>query len=138
MKTLNLELTGKASRNLALLSFVMLVADEILDAALWFFQTIIELIEYSFDLLAANVFNATDKQTEIIGFYLILGICLYGAYRLYHALPGYYQKFKTSLRITWLKYKKNTSGWWHLLSTSKKIEVVSFSIIGISSIILLF
>jgi hypothetical protein len=138
MKISNQELIGKASYNLAVLSFVMLISDEILDAALWFIHTSFEFIEYSFELLAENVFNATDKQTEIIGFYLILGMSLYGAYRLFRAIPGYYQKFMNSLRITWLKYKKNTSGWWHMLSTVKKIEVASLSIIGISSIMFLF
>ncbi len=130
MTILNLEMIEKASRKLVILSLLFLMSDEVLDSLLWLTYGLADFIEYSVEMGAENMLNTSDKQTEIIGFYLMLSASLYGAYRLFRALPHHYCQFKTRVKTSWMNPQQYSLVRWHMLSLIGKIELVTICMIS--------
>ncbi|NOQ14255.1 MAG: hypothetical protein GQ583_07240 [Methyloprofundus sp.] len=133
----------RVGRKFGVLFFVILMFDTLLDwflgiidIAIHLIHLIIELIEYSFLILLAQLFNFDQQQSEMIIVNATIIIALSLAYRLIPALPGLTLRVKQYLLSAWLRYIKRKSSCWQTMSLSHKIKC--FSAYSCGAICLLF
>lgn len=88
-----------------------------------------EWIEFALEELIDYIFHTDRQQSQIIVFYLMWFIVLYGLYRLWRALPGFYCRFKEQLLVASSRYKSYITSYWREHSSIQKIKwVTSFTV----------
>jgi hypothetical protein len=91
-------MTSLANRKL-LIQFILIgIVITMYDVMLHSFLTIVhiafEWFELALEELIEHIFHTNRQQSQIIVFYLLWSIALFGFYRLWRALPGFYKRFK--------------------------------------------
>jgi hypothetical protein len=87
----------------------------------WFELVLEEFIEH--------IFHTGRQQSQIIVFYLLWSIALYGLYRLWRTLPDFYSGFKERLLAASSQYKSHIISYWREQSSIMKIKwVTSFTV----------
>ena len=94
-------MTSLANRKI-LIQFILIgIVITMYDVMLHSFLTIVhitfEWFELALEELIEHIFHTSRQQSQIIVFYLMWLIALYGFYRLWRALPGFYNRFKEEL-----------------------------------------
>jgi hypothetical protein len=110
---------------------VVLIPDTVFGLLYEISHALFEVLEEGFDLLIEHLFHTGTHETQIIVFYLLLSLILYGLYRLWHLSLRWYSAFK----ITWARQKSNALLYWRESSVLRKIGIVSITLAAISFLI---
>ncbi|WAK04080.1 hypothetical protein [Methylobacter sp. YRD-M1] len=116
---------------LIVLSIVVLIPDTVFGLLLEISHALFEVLEEGFDLLIEHVFGTGRHETQIIVFYLLFSLVMYGLYKLWRFSRRWYSE----LKITWAEQKTNALLYWQESSLLRKIEIVVIGIITISLLI---
>ena len=112
-----------------LIGIVITMYDVMLHSLFTVMHIAFEWFELALEELIEHVFHTNRQQSQIIVFYLMWLIALYGVYRLWHALPGFYSRFKEQLLAASSQYKSHIICYWREQSSIQKIKwVTSFSV----------
>jgi hypothetical protein len=127
-----------ASRKI-LIQFILIgIVITMYDVMLHSFLTIVHLsfewFELALEELIEHIFHTSRQQSQIIVFYLMWLIALYGFYRLWRALPGFYNRFKEELLASISQFKSSVSSYWSELSTIQKIKWVTILLVSLSGL----
>jgi hypothetical protein len=110
---------------------VVLIPDTVFGLLYEISHALFEVLEEGFDLLIEHLFHTGTHETQIIVFYLLLSLILYGLYRLWRLSLRWYSAFKT----TWAQQKSNARLYWQESSSLRKIEIVAISLVVVSFLI---
>jgi hypothetical protein len=110
---------------------VVLIPDTVFGLLYEISHALFEVLEEGFDLLIEHLFHTGTHETQIIVFYLLLSLILYGLYRLWHLSLRWYSAFK----ITWARQKSNALLYWRESSVLRKIGIVSITMAAVSFLI---
>ncbi|WP_027158935.1 hypothetical protein [Methylobacter luteus] len=113
------------------IGFVVLIPDTVFGLLYEISHGLFEVLEEGFDLLVEHLFHTGTHETQIIVFYLLLSLILYGLYRLWRLSLRWYSAFK----ITWAQQKSNARLYWQESSSLRKIEIVAISLAVVSFLI---
>lgn len=113
----------KISEKFAFLFLVILMFDELLDMFLSACGHFYEAIEYSLDVLVEHFLHTSDPESELISFYLMMGLLLCLLLYLYRVFPRLLAHFNKYLHSAWAGYKQRSAKYWHHLSLLEKIEL---------------
>ena len=91
-----------------------------------------EWFELALEELIEHIFHTNRQQSQIIVFYLLVSIALYGLYRLWRAMPGFYSWFKKQLFAASALYKSHITNYWNEQSSIQKIKWVTSLTVSIS------
>jgi hypothetical protein len=112
-----------------LIGIVITMYDVMLHSLFSIVHISFEWFELALEKLIEHIFHTNRQQSQIIVFYLMWLIALYGFYRLWHALPGFYSRLKEQLLAACLQYKSCITGYWRDQSSIQKIKwVTSFTV----------
>ena len=122
-------MTSLANRKV-LIQFILIgIVISMYDVMLHSFFTIVhiafEWVELALEELIEHIFHTNRQQSQIIVFYLLWLIALFGLYMLWLALPGFYSRFKEELLASTSQIKSSISSYWTELSTIQKIKWVT-------------
>ena len=115
-----------------LIGIVITMYDVMLHSFLTIVHLSFEWFELALEELIEHIFHTSRQQSQIIVFYLMWLIALYGFYRLWRALPGFYSRFKDELLASTSQIKSSMSSYWSELSTIQKIKWVTFLLVSLS------
>ena len=88
-----------------------------------------EWIELALEELIEHIFHTNRQQSQIIVFYLLWSMALYVFYRLWRALPGLYNRFKTQFLAASSQYKSYIKHYWNEQSPIQKVKwLTSFTL----------
>ena len=91
-----------------------------------------EWFELALEELIEHIFHTNRQQSQIIVFYLLWLIALYGLYQLWRALPGFYSRIKEQLVFASLQYKSYLSSYWREQSSINKIKWLASLTVSLS------
>ncbi|MGR8998464.1 MAG: hypothetical protein ACU88J_05390 [Gammaproteobacteria bacterium] len=112
-----------------LIGIVIALYDVMLHSLFSIVHIAFEWLELVLEELIEHIFHTGRQQSQIIVFYLFWSIALYGLYRLWHALPGFYSGFKERLLAASSQYKSYIISYWREQSSIQKIKwVTSFTV----------
>ena len=96
-----------------------------------------EWIESTLDTLVEHIFHTELHQTQVIVFYLLAGMALYIAYRLWRVLSSLFCRLSNNMLTTWTQQKIRASIYWQELSLINKIKLVAViaSIVYLASLL---
>ena len=96
-----------------------------------------EWIESTLDTLVEHIFHTELHQTQVIVFYLLAGMVLYIAYRLWRVLSSLFCRLSNNMLTTWTQQKIRASIYWQELSLINKIKLVAViaSIVYLASLL---
>ena len=132
-------MTSLANRKI-LIQFILIgIVITMYDVMLHSFLTIVhitfEWFELALEKLIEHIFHTNRQQSQIIVFYLMWLIALYGFYRLWRALPGFYNRLKDELLTSISQLKLSISSYWTELSSIQKIKWVTSLSISLSCLL---
>ncbi|MDD2660933.1 MAG: hypothetical protein PHY54_14850 [Methylococcales bacterium] len=108
---------------------VIAMYDAILHSLFSVVHIAFEWFELALEELIEHIFHTNRQQSQIIVFYLMWLIALYGFYRLWRALPGFYSRFKERFIAVRSQYKLYLIDYWREQSSIQKIKwVASFTV----------
>jgi hypothetical protein len=84
-----------------------------------------EWVESTLDTLVEHIFHTELHQTQVIVFYLLAGMVLYIAYRLWRVLSSLFCRLSNNMLTTWTQQKIRASIYWQELSLINKIKLVA-------------
>jgi hypothetical protein len=138
----NQQMLLRFGKQFAVLFFLILMFDSLLD---WFFEFIdftielahifIELIEYSIEILLEHVLHTNHQESSTIIVNSAIIIAIYGAYRLFRATPRFLVRIKRNILAVWLRYLRRKSSYWRSLTLIHKIKLVSLYFFGFACLI---
>ena len=112
-----------------LIGIVIMMYDVMLHSLFTVMHIAFEWFELALEELIEHIFHTNRQQSQIIVFYLMWLIALYGVYRLWRALPGFYNRFKEQLLAASSQYKSHIICYWREQSSIQKIKwVTTFSV----------
>lgn len=133
------QMLQRISIKFTILFFVIVMLDSILDLLMSLADLVIQLthlvieaIEYSLELLLAQIFNTSAHQSETIIVNSTVIITLFLIYRLCIYIPLWYHIFKRNFRAACLSHLRQESSCWQAMPLSHKIKWVGANIIGTS------
>ena len=96
-----------------------------------------EWVESTLDTLVEHIFHTELHQTQVIVFYLLAGMVLYIAYRLWRVLSSLFCRLSNNMLTTWTQQKIRASIYWQELSLINKIKLVAViaSIVYLASLL---
>ncbi|MGR8999079.1 MAG: hypothetical protein ACU88J_08535 [Gammaproteobacteria bacterium] len=121
---------------LALIGIVIIITmpDMVIELAHLVFELLYELADVSFewmetglDTVVEHIFHTDLHQTQIIVFYLIVGIAAYPLYYLWRMLERLFFRLKKTLHATltvWMLYKTRATLYWLELPLIDKIKLI--------------
>lgn len=83
-----------------------------------------EVIESALDNVIEHTLNTGTHQTQIIVFYIIALIALYGLVRLWRIVPRFCGRCKDSMVSTKAFYKVQAEDYWSGLQSIQKLKMV--------------
>ena len=108
-----------------LIGIVITMYDVMLHSLFSIVHLTFEWFELALEELIEHIFHTSRQQSQIIVFYLMWLIALYAFYRLWRALPGFYNRFKEELLASISQFKSSASSYWSELSSIQKIKWVT-------------
>lgn len=90
-----------------------------------------EFIESNLDHLIEHLFETDLHQTQVIVFYIIFAVVVYGLYRLWRVLPPFCRRFKKNQIAYWSRKQASLFYYWREQSLFNKIKL---AVIGIAAI----
>jgi ABC-type nickel/cobalt efflux system permease component RcnA len=105
-----------------LLTGFLLAPLEILHAIGWVFFHIYELLEFVLDELIHRLFHTSRHTTQVIVFYLIIAIAIYGVYRIAKVLQSFFRQEQIVFLINEFKHKKILADFVSLVLWNKKTK----------------
>jgi len=95
-----------------------------------------EFIESVLDHLIEHLFHTDLHQTQVIVFYVLLSVILYGVYTVGKRVPSFYKRCKNSLMV-YISWKKSSLlYYWQEQSLGNKIKLALIGVAVISSYVL--
>jgi len=92
---------------------------------------IFEWVESTLDKLIEHLFHTELHETQIIVFYLIVGIVLLPLYYLWRMLKRLFYWSKETLPLKWMLYKTQAIFYWQDLSSFDKIKWIAITVVAI-------
>ena len=89
---------------------------------------IFEWVESTLDKVIEHLFHTELHETQIIVFYLMVGIVLLPLYYLWRMLMRLFFRLKETLPATWALYKIRVTLFWQDLSLTGKIKLIAITI----------
>jgi hypothetical protein len=89
---------------------------------------IFEWVESTLDKVIEHLFHTELHETQIIVFYLMVGIVLLPLYYLWRMLMRLFFRLKETLPATWALYKIRATLFWQDLSLTGKIKLIAITI----------
>jgi hypothetical protein len=89
---------------------------------------IFEWVESTLDKVIEHLFHTELHETQIIVFYLMVGIVLLPLYYLWRMLMRLFFRLKETLPATWALYKIRATVFWQDLSLTGKIKLIAITI----------
>lgn len=113
-----------------LIVIVISTYDVLLHSLLTFVHVAFEWIELGLEELIEHVFHTTRHQSQIIVFYLLLSVVLFGLYRLWRVLPRFYNY----LQATRTHYMTHMSCYWRECSSVQKAKLITTCSAGVAGL----
>ncbi|MCL7420059.1 MAG: hypothetical protein M8364_04050 [Methylobacter sp.] len=113
-----------------LIVVVISTYDVLLHALLAFGHIAFEWFELGLEELIEHVFHTTRHQSQIIVFYLLLCLALFGMYRLWRVLPRFY----SYLQATRTHYMTHMSCYWRECSSVQKAKLITTCSAGVAGL----
>lgn len=117
---------------LIIIAIVITLYDVMLHSLLTIVHIAFEWFELALEEVIEHLFHTNRQESQIIVFYLLWLIALYGFYRLWLVLPGFYNRLKNQLLATSKQYQSYISSYWKELSPVQKIKCVTSFTVSIS------
>jgi hypothetical protein len=108
-----------------LIGIVITMYDVMLHSLFSVVHIAFEWFELALEELIEHIFHTSRQQSQIIVFYLMWSMALYGLYRLWRMMPGLYSRFKEQLIAAGSQYKYYITSNWRKQSSIQKIKWVS-------------
>lgn len=131
------QMLQRISIKFAILFFVIVIFDSLLDLLISFADLVIQLthvlieaIEYSLELLLTQILNTNSHQSETIIVNSTIIITLFLIYRLCINAPRWYFVFKRNCQAACLSHIRRESSCWRAMPLSHKIKWVSAYSLG--------
>ena len=105
-----------------LLGIVIMMYDVMLHSLFTIVHLAFEWFELALEELIEHIFHTNRQQSQIIVFYLLWSIALFGFYLLWRALPGFYSRFKEQLLAASSQAKSQIISYWNEQPSSQKIK----------------
>jgi hypothetical protein len=118
-----------------LIGLVITMYDVMLHSLFSVVHITFEWFELALEELIEHIFHTNRQQSQIIVFYLMWLIALFGLYWLWRALPGFYNRFKEQLFAASLQYKSYIISYWREQSSIQKIKWISSLTVSISCVV---
>lgn len=115
-----------------LIGIVITMYEEMLHSLFTVVHLAFEWFELALEELIEHIFHTNRQQSQIIVFYLLWSIALFGLYLLWRALPGFYSRFKEQLLAASSRYKSHITSYWREQSSIQKIKWVTSLTLSIS------
>jgi len=90
-----------------------------------------EWVESTLDKLIEHLFHTELHETQVIVFYVLVGIVLLPLYYLWRMLKRLFLRLKESLPATFSHYKNRTTLFWQDLSLVGKIKLIAITVVAI-------
>jgi hypothetical protein len=94
----------------------------LLHSMLAILHTLFEFTEHALDILIEQLFHTDPRTTEIIVFYLMVGIVGSIIFSLLKALPRWYSQFFEMLDNIWNQEKVKAITYWQHQSAIEKVK----------------
>jgi hypothetical protein len=105
-----------------LITFAVLMYEELFHLTIELLNGLFESIEHILDMGIENLLETHTHETQVIVFYILISVILYGLYRLYLFLPRWYDHLKKNIH----QQKLETQAQWHELPLIQRFEWWSF------------
>ncbi len=105
-----------------LAGMLILFYDVLLHSVLSVVHFAFEWFELALEHLIEHLFHTTRQQSQIIVFYLLWLMALYPLYRLWRALPKFFNQLKQRLVASVLHHKSSITRHWKEQSSIQKIK----------------
>jgi hypothetical protein len=122
----------------SVIGLAIIASVEISHVLLWLVVHVYELTEFVLDEAISHVFNTSRETTQIIVFYLMLGMALYGCYWGVKGIRHVIRKQKTDFLGWWAKQSEITRHFWTRLPTRNKFQVFGSLLFGSMMFAILF
>ncbi len=96
-----------------------------------------DLLEFSIEGFFIHVFQLKHHDAEIATYYTLITIAILIVTFLWVTLPILYLKLSRKLKALWFKKRRQTIQFWQSMSLIKKIQWLSITIVGATSMLLL-
>ena len=87
-----------------------------------------EWVESTLDKIVEHLFHTELHQTQIIVFYLMVGIVVFPLYYLWRMLLRLFFRLKETLLAAWTLYKTRATLYWQDLSLIDKIKLIVITV----------
>jgi hypothetical protein len=114
-----------------LVTFVVLMYEELFHLFVGLFHGLFESIEHILDISIEHLLETNTHETQVIVFYILVSVIFYGLYRFYRFLPRWYNNLKKNLH----QQKIETQAQWQGLSLIQRFEWWLFFIAFISCLL---
>jgi hypothetical protein len=132
---MNLLVNRKLMIQFVLICIVIIFYDVALHSLFLMVHIAFEWLELTLDHIIEHIFHTDRQQSQIIVFYLLWLIALYGVYRLWRTLPDIYSRLKEQIFATGLQCKSYLVDYWRDQSSVQKIKWHSFFIVSLFCLI---
>jgi hypothetical protein len=105
-----------------LIGIVITMYDVMLHSLFSVVHIAFEWFELALEKLIEHIFHTSRQQSQIIVFYLMWSMALYGLYRLWRMMPGLYSRYKEQLIAASSEYKSYITSNWRKQSSIQKIK----------------
>jgi hypothetical protein len=117
---------------LILFGLIIALYDVLWDSLLSILHIAFEWLELGIEELLEHIFHTNRQQSQLITFYLLWSMALYGFYRLWRVLPGLYSDFKEWLLATGRQYQSHLCRYWSERTSIQKTKWITSITLGIS------
>jgi len=114
-----------------LIGIVITMYEEMLHSLFTIVHLAFEWFELALEELIEHIFHTSRQQSQIIVFYLLWLIALFGLYMLWRSLPGFYSRFKEQLLASSSQYKSHITSYWNEQSSTQKIKWVMSLVVSL-------
>lgn len=119
---------------LILIGLIIMLYDVILHSLFMVMHITFEWFEFALEEFIGHIFHTSRQQSQLIVFYMLLGIALYALYRLWRALPSLYGWLKEQLFAAGFQYKSYLVSHWREQSSIQKIKWVMSLTLSVSCV----
>ena len=115
-----------------LISIGITMYEEMLHSLFTIVHLAFEWFELALEELIEHIFHTNRQQSQIIVFYLLWLIALFGLYLLWRALPGFYNRSKEQLLAFSAHCNSQITSYWYEQSSSQRIKWVTSLALSLS------
>jgi hypothetical protein len=96
-----------------------------------------ELLEFTLDEIIEHFFHTNRHTTQVIVFYIMMGLFIFIAYRVFIHSKRLYFVVKREFPDWWIQQKKRLLVHWLSLSIGKKLKMISGCTLGVACVAVL-